>query len=301
MLILQAPTPYAILPLMSVNYALGRFTAAAIRSHAREKSEMTSQLLLGEPVTIVEPGKAYTRIRCCDDDFEGYVRTDQLLGADERTFRRQRDNPAFALDLWSTILGDQAGLPVTFGARLPEFDGIRLRHGERTFSYSGQAALSEDLRTEADLLIRLARRWLYSPALAGGRTPAGVDPAALVQLIARLINVKLPRTAAAMSSHGRMVDFVVQAQPADLAFFDNRKGEITHVGILLPDSRILHVGDRVRIDAVDHYGIFNNENGRYTHRLRIVKRLLPDMDLPNVLLTKKARAAEKNENQMAIF
>jgi cell wall-associated NlpC family hydrolase len=285
---------------MSNSYALGRFTAAAIRSHAKAKSEMTSQLLLGEPVTILEAGKTFCRIRCCDDDFEGFVRTDQLIGADERTFRLQRDNPAFALDVWSSIMGELAGLPVTFGARLPEFDGMRLAHGGQTFHYSGQAALSEDLRTEADLLIRFARRWLYVPGLMGGRTPTGVDPAALIQLVARLINIKLPRTAEAMSQHGRMVDFVIQAQPADLAFFDNRKGQIEHVGVLLPESKILHVGECVRIDAIDHYGIFNTETGRYSHRLRIVKRLLPDMDLPNVLLKKREKMAT-DENQMAIF
>lgn len=286
---------------MAHTYALGRFTAAAIRSHAKAKSDMTSQLLLGEPVTILEPGKTYTRIRCCDDDFEGFVRTDQLIGADERTFRLQRDNPAFALDVWSSILGDQVGLPVTFGARLPEYDGLRLVHGGQQFHYSGQAALSEDLRTEAELLIRFARRWLFVPGLAGGRTPTGIDPGALIQLVARLINIKLPRTAEAMSHHGRMVDFVIQAQPADLAFFDDRKGRIEHVGLLLPDSKILHVGDRVRIDAIDHYGIFNYEVGRYTHRLRIVKRLLPDMDLPNVLLKKREKVSVADENQIAIF
>jgi cell wall-associated NlpC family hydrolase len=285
---------------MQNSFALGRFTAAAIRAQAKEKAEMTSQLLLGEPVTIVEAGKKYSRIRCSDDDFEGFVRNDQLIAADERTFRLQRDNPAFALDLWSTILGDQAGLPITFGARLPEFDGMRLMHGGQQFNYSGQAALSEDLRSEAELLIRFARRWLYAPMLHGGRTPTGVDPAGLVQLVARLINIKLPRTAEAMSHHGRMVDFVIQAQPADLAFFDNRKGQIEHVGLLLPDSQILHVNDRVRIDSIDHYGIFNYELGKYTHRLRIVKRLLPDMDLPNVLL-KKRQKVENDESQMAIF
>lgn len=286
---------------MAHSYALGRFTAAAIRSHPKEKSDMTSQLLLGEPVTILEPGKTFSRIRCCDDDFEGFVRTDQLIGAEERTFRLQRDNPAFALDIWSSILGDQVGLPVTFGARLPEYDGLRLLHGGQQFHYSGQAALSEDLRTEADLLIRFARRWLFVPGLAGGRTPTGVDPGALIQLIARLVNIRLPRTPEAMSNHGRMVDFVIQAQPADLAFFDDRKGRIEHVGLLLPDSKVLHVGDRVRIDAVDHYGIFNYELGRYTHRLRIVKRLLPDTDQPNVLLKKREKVSTAGENQMAIF
>lgn len=286
---------------MANDYAIGRYTAAAIRTHPKERAEMTSQLLLGEPVRLLEKGKVFCHVRCSDDDFEGYVRADQLLAVDERTYRLQRDNPAFALDLYSTLLGDNLGLPITFGARLPDFDGMRLRHGQQVFNYAGQAALSEDLKTDADLLIRLARRWLYVPALEGGRTPTGVDAAGLVQLLARLINIKLPRTAEAMSYQGRMVDFVVQAQQADLAFFDNRKGQIEHVGLLLPESRILHVHDRVRIDAIDHFGIFNYELGQYTHRLRIVKRLLPDQDQQNVLLKKRRKPEEIDENQLVIF
>lgn len=283
-----------------LTYAIGRYTAAAIREKAREQSLMLSQLLLGEPVEVVEAGKTYSRIRCSDDAFEGYVRNDQLQATDERTFRHQRDKPAFALDLYSTVLGDRLALPITFGARLPEFDGLRLYLREQQYSYSGQAALAEDLRTEAELLIRFARRWLFVPQLSGGRTPTGVDAAGLVQLVTRLINLKLPRTAEAMSHHGKMIDFAVQAQPADLAFFDNRKGQINHVGILLPDSRIIHVHDRVRIDAVDHYGIFNADLGKYTHRMRIIKRLLPDMDLPGIMV-KKRNKEEVDESQMAIF
>jgi hypothetical protein len=286
---------------MANQYAIGRLTAAAIRTHPKPRAEMTSQLLLGEPVSILAEGKEFCHIRCCDDDFEGYIRTDQLLLVDERTFRLQRDNPAFALDLYSTVMGENAGVPITFGARLTEFDGMRLRHGDHTFHYSGQAALSEDLRTDAELLIRFARRWLFVPHLDGGRTPTGIDAAALIQLVSRLVNIRLPRTAEAMSHHGRMVDFVVQAQLADLAFFDNKKGQIDHVGLLLPDSKILHVNDRVRLDAIDHFGIFNYELGKYTHRLRIVKRLLPDMDSPSVLLKKRRKPEEVDENQILIF
>ena len=285
---------------MSDHYAIGRYAAAALRAKAKATAEMTSQLLFGEPVTVLEASGNYRRVRCSDDEFEGYVRADQLLTVPERTYRLQRENPAFNLDLFSTVLGDQQGMPVTFGARLPEFDGMRLCVNDRYFNFTGQAALSEDLRTEADLLIRFARRWLFVPGLTGGRTPSGIDPAAFVQLVTRLINLKLPRTAPAMSQHGRMVDFVVQAQAGDLAYFDNRRGEIDHVGILLPDSQLLHVHDRVRIDAVDHYGVYNYELGKYTHRLRIVKRLLPDSIQQGVLQSKRERVAAA-ENQITIF
>ena len=282
------------------HYALGRFTAAALRQHPRPTGTLASQLLLGEPVTVLARERGYCQVRCCDDDFEGYVREDQLLPCTENTFRYQRDNPAFALELYDNLLSDNYGLPVTFGARLPGFDGVRLNHDGRSMTYSGQAILSADLRPGADIVLRLARRWLYCPALEGGRTPTGVDTAAFVQLIFRLVGVRLPRTPLAMCHFGRSVDFVVQCQPADLAFFDDERGRVAHVGLLLPDSRVLHVGDRVRVDKVDHYGIFNVDTGSYSHRLRIVKRLLADAPV-GTILEQRVDPARVDDSQLAIF
>lgn len=59
-------------------------------------------------------------------------------------------------------------------------------------------------------------------------------------------------------------------------FFDNGRGHINHVGIILPECHIIHASGKVRIDKLDHFGIFNSELNRYTHQLRIIKRLLPD-------------------------
>ena len=286
---------------MNPTYAVGRYAAAALRDRPRPDALLLSQLLFGEPVRLLESIGAYAKVSCSDDGFEAWVRADQLLAVDEPTYREQCDAPAFNLDLFSTILGNNEGVPVTFGARLTGFDGLRLRHGRRVFNYTGQAVLSADLSTNAQLLLRLARKWLYVPGMQGGRTPAGVGPAALLQLLFRLIDIKLPRSAAKMVQHGDLVDFVVQAQVGDLAYFDDRRGNVNHVGLLFPDSTILHVHDRVRIDAIDHFGIFNYELGRYTHQLRVVKRLLPDDNKPGILKSKEERLREGPVNQLAIF
>ncbi|HQW86613.1 MAG TPA: hydrolase Nlp/P60, partial [Flavobacteriales bacterium] len=39
------------------------------------------------------------------------------------------------------------------------------------------------------------------------------------------------------------------------------------------DRRIVHASGRVRIDTLDQEGIFNGEEKRYTHKLRLVKRV----------------------------
>ena len=55
---------------------------------------------------------------------------------------------------------------------------------------------------------------------------------------------------------------------------DNEDELITHVGVLLPKNKIIHASGSVRVDKVDHQGIFNEENNQYTHNLRLIKKLI---------------------------
>jgi cell wall-associated NlpC family hydrolase len=75
------------------------------------------------------------------------------------------------------------------------------------------------------------------------------------------------------SNAGNIISFIHEIEPGDLAFFDNLEGEIIHVGIILHGGRIIHSSDYVRIDRLDQQGIFNVEKGKYTHKLRIIKRI----------------------------
>ena len=68
------------------------------------------------------------------------------------------------------------------------------------------------------------------------------------------------------------MDFIEQAQVGDLAFFSKDTDQITHVGIMLAGGQLIHASGAVRIDPIDHYGIYNNELEQYTHRLKIIKR-----------------------------
>ena len=263
---------------------------------------MTSQLLFGEPVRILEAVERYSRVAVEEDGTEGFVLTDQLAPAEPAAYRRQTEEAAFALELFCPVFSNDYGMPVTFGARLPDYDGIQLLHDGQRLRYSGQALLGPRKAPEPELMIRLARKWLYVPELPGGRTPTGVGGPELIQLLARLAGVRLPRDANAMSRQGRGVDFVEQCQEADLAFFDDDRGRLRHVGILLPDSQILHVSGRVRIDRLDHFGIFDLERRRYTHRLRVVRRVLPDVPRSAALtLDKRVTEAGDQNQQVLIF
>ena len=89
-----------------------------------------------------------------------------------------------------------------------------------------------------------------------------------------MLGHKIPRDAGQQVALGQPVDFLNLAQPGDLAFFDNQDGIITHVGIILSATEIVHSSGFVRIDTLDHQGIFDGQSKTYSHRLRVIKNLL---------------------------
>ncbi len=259
-----------------MSYAICPLSSAPLRSSPSHKSEMVSQLLFGETVEILETkGRQWAQVRLSDDNFIGWISLNQLEAITPSEWEAYRQSFAFVLDPWCTVMHNDFFLPLCLGARLPLFDGIRFQLGDKSFTFSGQAVFPQDIQAGSELIIKLARRYLNAPFIWGGRTTMGVDSPGLVQVVYRIAGIKLPRESFQQVLHGETVDFVDQAKPGDLAFFENRFERINHTGIVLPDGQILHVAGKVRIDVLDHFGIYNKEQGKYTHRLRIVRRVLP--------------------------
>ena len=102
----------------------------------------------------------------------------------------------------------------------------------------------------------------------------GIDCSGFTQVVFKLVGISLPRDAKDQVSEGKLIDFIEQTQAGDLAFFENKKGKITHVGLMMGDQQVIHASGQVRIDKIDHYGIYNEKMKKYTHRLRVIKRLL---------------------------
>jgi cell wall-associated NlpC family hydrolase len=260
---------------------------------------MISQLLFGEMVEVLEQkGRQWTRVRCQEDNFVGWVATQQLEEITPSEFETYQKQYAFVLDLLHPAQKDDAFIPLSLGARLPNFDGMRFNIGPHSYSFTGQAVFPEDITAQPQLILKIARRYLHAPMLWGGRSPFGLDSAGLIQVVYRLAGKLLPREAFQQVLQGDSVDFVEQAQAGDLAFFENQAGRISHTGILFPENQILHVYGKARMDRMDHYGIYNEELKRYTHRLRIVKRVLPLISASTPAANLKM---ESIEQQMELF
>ncbi len=116
--------------------------------------------------------------------------------------------------------------------------------------------------------------YLNAPYLWGGKTPFGLDCSGFTQMVYKLNGYTLLRDAAQQATQGEALSFVEESEVGDLAFFDDSEGKIDHVGILMQNNHIIHVHGKVRIDRIDHTGIFNTEMKRYTHQLRVIKKII---------------------------
>lgn len=240
-----------------------------------EDAGMISQMLFGETCTVIQKkNKHWFKVNTTACNIIGWVHSVQLFLIDEVLFEKLNLNPALSLEICHSVFNDDYTKSIVIGSSLPQFDGISFQMPDNKYIFNGQATLVDGLETSPELLIKIARRYLLSPELKGGRSPFGIDAGALVQNVFRFFGILMPRFPLEQFLLGEIVDFAELAEEGDLAFCEDKEGQINHVGIMMGEKKIIHVYGCVRIDKIDHHGIYNTDLYKYTHKLRIIKRVL---------------------------
>ncbi len=154
----------------------------------------------------------------------------------------------------------------------PDFKNKIFKVGENT--YTACSEFSEHHIAAGKSVTDTALRFMNSPYIWGGRIPSGIDCSGLTQLAYKIAGEPLPRDSWQQAEKGIEVSFIDEANPGDLVFFDDETGKISHVGMILSRGLVIHASGRVRIDSIDHQGIFKAEINDYSHHLRTIRRIM---------------------------
>ena len=244
-------------------YGICPLSVVPVRAEASDASEMITQLLYGDHFEVIETKSNWIKIRIAFDDYEGWMDFKQAHEIDEVTFKRLSESKLCSTDLLSLMTTKNGHLmPICIGSSIDASDVLY---------HKFDGATNEGF-SKPDL-IDTAMLYLNSPYLWGGKSPFGIDCSGFVQMVYKIVGIKLFRDAYEQAKQGQALSFIEESEPGDLAFFDNEEGKIIHVGLMMKDNYIIHAHGQVRIDRIDHSGIFNVDTNRYSHNLRVIKKI----------------------------
>ena len=239
-------------------------------------SEMVTQLLFGEHYTVTEIQIDWLKIKLAYDNYDCWISAKQHFKINEATYKYLQKlqpfiNPSTVTRIENKLT--QIKFNLTIGATLPFLNKGQISFESYIFAYDGETQSSKEKKSAKEI-IDTSHQFLNAPYLWGGKSPFGIDCSGFTQLVYKLNGYKLPRDAYQQVELGEALSFVEEAEAGDSAFFDNEEGKIVHVGIILNNQQIIHASGFVKIDKFDHYGIFNTDTGKYSHTLRVIKRII---------------------------
>ncbi|WP_303315452.1 C40 family peptidase [Flavivirga abyssicola] len=249
-----------------MQYGICNLSIVPLREEPADTSELVSQVIYGEIFKILEQRKNWSKIRLAFDSYEGWIDNKQHLEITEEAYKDlNKETPRLSADLVEFIEDSNSQLyPIVLGASLNGLSNLNHKH---------EGNYIEGKKVKSDI-IQTAFLYLNTPYLWGGKTPFGIDCSGFTQMVYKLNGYKLLRDASQQATQGEALSFIEESEPGDLAFFDNSEGAITHVGIIMKDNYIIHAHGKVRIDRLDHSGIYNVDKKTHTHKLRVIKKII---------------------------
>ncbi|MGC9331250.1 MAG: NlpC/P60 family protein [Bacteroidales bacterium] len=242
-----------------------------VRSTTSEHSEQVTQLLFGEQFEVLKKRDSWLYIRSFIDNYEGWINENMAGHLSDSIHVKKREELIVPVVIAHATDDKGRTMYIPGGSMIPvPDDNNRFTLGDRTYTLDPLPDIHITLE-------KITGQFLNAPYLWGGKTVFGIDCSAFVQIVFRMLGKILPRDAAQQAIEGETICFRHDAVAGDVAFFEDHSGKIIHAGIILNEKYIIHASGCVRIDLLDHSGIYNTDTGTYSHDLSVIRRFHTDI------------------------
>ncbi|MCC7431000.1 C40 family peptidase [bacterium] len=236
-------------------------------------SEKITEGILWEKVKILQVNENQKWLKIQLPDFyEGWIYHLQIKKLDENEFAELEKMPKVCL--WKTIthlqkepnLKSEIVTDAVIGTIFPKISEegdwvkVKLPFAE-AFILAKRLKTKLSGETKQEKLIELAKSFLGTPYVWGGKSAKGFDCSGFVQTTFKLFGINLPRDSKDQFLVGKTVKKNNLAK-GDLVFFSEEKtSKINHVGIAIDEFRFIHSSGWVKINS------FNSNDENYDKNL----------------------------------
>ncbi len=268
----------------SADFVINNCPVTPVREEPSEAAEQATQLLFGEVCEVVDHLPGWTKIRSTMDGQIGWVSAKMVTPVSEEAKKQWGDEAMGVVAVPMAVATDIATgekRMLTIGTRLPNYADGTFIVLEKQYQIDPSCVYEikgERLEVKGEEVVRVAKSLLNVPYLWGGKNMMGFDCSGFVQTVYSVFGIQLLRNAREQITQGKVVNSLAESQPGDLVFFDHSDRDpnatkISHVGMLISPTQVIHCSGCVHIDRIDEMGVYLS-NGEMTHHLVQIKRYL---------------------------
>jgi cell wall-associated NlpC family hydrolase len=213
-------------------------------------SGITSQLLFGETyiVAAVSEDRLWFFVNGHAHAGSGWIPASQHDEISEQIFDQFNQTPFRVTTSVSIIRQKGGNVHLLPGSNIYASSG-ELFDWRTTIDFNGDSRPFEE-KTGRQGVVDIAKTFLHTPYLSGGRSLFGLYEASLFHLVFKIGGYIIPNYLSSLIGHGQETQLEA-IQMGDLIVFGNEIGIPHHVGLYLGDGEMMTVNGKVSISRFD--------------------------------------------------
>lgn len=261
-------------------YVINHCPVTPVREEPSHAAEQATQLLFGELCEVMERQSSWTKIRSTVDGQVGWVSPGMLAPVSQEEAESYLLSEAKCVVATpmaeATVIATGEKLMLTIGTRLPNYKRGSFQLLGTKYKINPRCVYKVRREVRGEDVVRVAKSLLNVGYLWGGKNMMGYDCSGFTQTVYSVFGINLLRNAREQVTQGEVVPSLAESRPGDLVFFNHadvnpEATRITHVGMLISPTEVIHCAGYVHINEIDETGI-RLANGKRTHHLAQIKR-----------------------------